>query len=314
MTQGMTCFVTGATGAVGRPAVRRLLEAGHQVRGVARDDEKAAALRAAGAEPVVVDLFDRDGLVDAVDGVEAIVHLATNVPPLAKMGFLPAWKTHNRLRTETTRHLLDAAHAHGIRRFVKESITFIVPGPRRRVDRRVRRPRGVGEGARPDARRRASGPRAQRRQRRRCRAQVRALLRLRQPRYRRGAQDGSPCPHGARRRRTRRLHVVDPRGRRRGRGRGRARRARWCLQRRRRRAAHRDVRTSTRSPRPSTSHTFASRLLPCCGPWAGRTRGIWSHPNGSRTVDSTATTGWAPVYRSAREGWVATAEARDSTS
>ena len=60
-------------------------------------------------------------------GADAIVHLATNVPPLAKMGFLPAWKTHNRLRTETTRHLLDAAHAHGIRRFVKESITFTYP-------------------------------------------------------------------------------------------------------------------------------------------------------------------------------------------
>jgi nucleoside-diphosphate-sugar epimerase len=127
MEQGMTCFVTGATGAVGRPAVRRLLEAGHQVRGVARDDEKAAALRAVGAEPVVVDLFDRDALVAAVAGADAILHLATNVPPLAKMGFLPAWKTHNRLRTETTRHLLDAAHAHGIRRFVKESITFTYP-------------------------------------------------------------------------------------------------------------------------------------------------------------------------------------------
>jgi len=127
MTQGMTCFVTGATGAVGRPAVRQLLDAGHTVRGVARDDEKAAALNAAGAEPVIVDLFDRDALVDAVAGTDAILHLATNVPPLSKMGFLPAWKTHNRLRTETTRHLLDAAHAHGIRRFVKESITFTYP-------------------------------------------------------------------------------------------------------------------------------------------------------------------------------------------
>jgi len=123
----MRCFVTGATGALGRPTVRELVEAGHEVRGVARSGERAASLRAAGAEPVSVDLFDHDGLVAAVAGSEAILHLATNVPPLSKMAFVSAWKTHNRLRTETTRHLLDAARTHGIRRFVKESITFTYP-------------------------------------------------------------------------------------------------------------------------------------------------------------------------------------------
>jgi nucleoside-diphosphate-sugar epimerase len=123
----MKCFVTGATGAVGRPAVRALVDAGHEVRGVARDDVKAAALRAAGAEPVAVDLFDHDGLVEAVAGSDAILHLATNVPPIARMALPGAWKTHNRLRTETTRHLLDGARTHGIRRFVKESITFTYP-------------------------------------------------------------------------------------------------------------------------------------------------------------------------------------------
>ena len=123
----LSCFVTGATGAVGKPAVRALLDAGHRVRGVARNDDKAATLRTAGAEAVVIDVFERDALIDAVAGSDAIVHLATNVPPLAKMGFTPAWKTHNRLRTEVTRTLLDAAHIHGIRRFVKESITFTYP-------------------------------------------------------------------------------------------------------------------------------------------------------------------------------------------
>jgi nucleoside-diphosphate-sugar epimerase len=127
MMQSLRCFMTGATGAIGRPAVRALLEAGHQVRGVARSAERAAALEAAGAEPVSVDVFDHDGLIAAVAGSDAILHLATNVPPLSKMGLPPAWKTHNRLRTETTRHLLDAARIHGIRRFVKESITFTYP-------------------------------------------------------------------------------------------------------------------------------------------------------------------------------------------
>jgi nucleoside-diphosphate-sugar epimerase len=123
----MKCFMTGATGALGGPTVRALVAAGHDVRGVARSDAKAEHLRAVGAEPVEVDLFDRDGLAAAVAGSDAILHLATNVPPVSKAGFPPAWKTHNRLRTETTRHLIDTARAHDIRRIVKESVTFSYP-------------------------------------------------------------------------------------------------------------------------------------------------------------------------------------------
>ncbi len=123
----MKCFLTGATGVVGRPAVRALVDAGHEVRAVARDDVKADRLRAAGAEPVTVDVFDGTALVDAVAGCDAIVHLATNVPKLSRMGVPGAWKTHNRLRTETTAHLLEAARIHGIDTFVKESITFTYP-------------------------------------------------------------------------------------------------------------------------------------------------------------------------------------------
>ena len=123
----MNCFMTGATGVVGRPAVRALVDAGHEVRAVARDDAKADRLRAAGAEPVTVDVFDGPALVDAVAGCDAIVHLATNVPKLSRMGVPGAWKTHNRLRTETTAHLLEGARIHGIDTFVKESITFTYP-------------------------------------------------------------------------------------------------------------------------------------------------------------------------------------------
>jgi nucleoside-diphosphate-sugar epimerase len=119
--------MTGATGALGRPAVRALVDAGHEVRAVARDDAKAAQLRDAGAEPIAVDLFDRDALVDAVVGSDAILHLATNVPPQSRMGLPGAWNTHNRLRTETTRHLLAGARAHDVGTFVKESITFTYP-------------------------------------------------------------------------------------------------------------------------------------------------------------------------------------------
>ena len=124
----MRCFVTGATGAVGRPLVRALRVVGHEVRGVARGDAKAEELRAAGAEPVAVDLFDEAAVVDEVAGCDAIVHFATNVPPLSKVGLPWAWKTHNRLRTEATHYLLAGAQRHGIVRVVKESITFTYQG------------------------------------------------------------------------------------------------------------------------------------------------------------------------------------------
>ncbi|MCJ7438754.1 MAG: NAD(P)-dependent oxidoreductase, partial [Acidimicrobiia bacterium] len=123
----MKCFVTGATGAVGTPLVRALVEAGHDVRAVARDDAKARQLRDAGADPVMVDLFDGPALGDAVAGSDAILHLATNVPPVTRVAIPSAWRTHNRLRTETTEYLLAGARAHDISTFVKESITFTYP-------------------------------------------------------------------------------------------------------------------------------------------------------------------------------------------
>jgi nucleoside-diphosphate-sugar epimerase len=123
----MNVFLTGATGAVGPATVRELLERGHVVRAVARSDEKAAALRALGAEPVAVDLFDADDVKRAVDGSEAILHLATNVPVVNRMKRRSAWATHNALRTTASEHLVDAALATGVSTFVKESVSFVYP-------------------------------------------------------------------------------------------------------------------------------------------------------------------------------------------
>jgi nucleoside-diphosphate-sugar epimerase len=123
----MKVFLTGATGAIGPSTVRALLDAGHDVRAVARDPDKATRLRDAGAEPVGVDLFDADATRSATEGCDAIAHLATNVPAIARMARRGAWATHNRLRTEATRHLLAAAEAHGIDTVVKESVTFVYP-------------------------------------------------------------------------------------------------------------------------------------------------------------------------------------------
>lgn len=121
----MRVFLTGGTGVIGRPTVARLVGAGHTVRAVARRDDAAKQLREAGVEPVAVDLFDAAAVRDAVVGSEAVLHLATNVPPYPKMGRPKNWTMHNRLRTEATRNLVDAARESGVRRMLKESVTFV---------------------------------------------------------------------------------------------------------------------------------------------------------------------------------------------
>jgi nucleoside-diphosphate-sugar epimerase len=62
----MRIFLAGATGAIGRRLVPLLLNARHCVIGTTRSTAKADGLRAAGVDPVVVDVFDAPALAAAV--------------------------------------------------------------------------------------------------------------------------------------------------------------------------------------------------------------------------------------------------------
>jgi nucleoside-diphosphate-sugar epimerase len=120
----MKIFLTGATGVLGRPSARALIEAGHEVRGTARGEEKAQLLRSIGAEPVSVDLFDAEEVKRALAGSDAVLHFATKIPSLTRTRWKRAWRENDRLRTQATRYLVDAAVANGTSTFVYASITF----------------------------------------------------------------------------------------------------------------------------------------------------------------------------------------------
>ncbi len=124
----MKVFVAGASGAMGRPLVRRLLAAGHEVTGMTRREDRAAEIRAAGAGAVVCDVFDAAALESAVveAAPEVVVHQLTSLPPRldykAKDDPLAAT---NRVRSEGTRNLIAAGKAAGVRRLVAESVAFL---------------------------------------------------------------------------------------------------------------------------------------------------------------------------------------------
>jgi len=121
----MRVFVAGGTGTLGRPTVRLLVAAGHEVRGLARTPDREAAIRALGAEPVVGDLFDMREMTAALAGCEAVMHLATRIPPLAQMRKLANWRDNDRLRSQGASVLVSAALAAKARIYVQESITFL---------------------------------------------------------------------------------------------------------------------------------------------------------------------------------------------
>jgi nucleoside-diphosphate-sugar epimerase len=121
----MRVFVAGATGVLGRRVVMRLVVAGHEVTGVSRSPEKDAQLESLGARPVRVDLFAADALRTAVAGHDAVVNVATKIPPLAQMPRMSAWAENERIRREASGNLVDAAIAAGASVFVQESLAFM---------------------------------------------------------------------------------------------------------------------------------------------------------------------------------------------
>jgi nucleoside-diphosphate-sugar epimerase len=122
----MRVFVAGAGGAIGRPLIAQLVERGHEVVATTRKREKLPALRDFGAEAVVMDGLDAGSVGEAVARAEpeVIVHQMTALAGATDLKhFDDSFAVTNELRTRGTEHLLAAAVAVGVRRFVAQGYT-----------------------------------------------------------------------------------------------------------------------------------------------------------------------------------------------
>ncbi len=121
----MRIFLAGASGVIGRKLTPMLIEAGHQVAGTTRSQEKAEAVRELGAEPVVIDVYDAAALRDAVVDFapEIVIYQLTDLPDDAAEIASRA-SANARIRTEGTANLIDAAQAAGAGRFLAQSIAW----------------------------------------------------------------------------------------------------------------------------------------------------------------------------------------------
>ena len=106
----MKVFVIGASGVLGREALPQLRAAGHEVGVLDRH---------------TTSMFDVEQLAAALTGYDAVINLATRIPLSAKAVFASAWAENDRIRTEGSAALVEAASRAGVARIVQEGISFV---------------------------------------------------------------------------------------------------------------------------------------------------------------------------------------------
>ena len=120
----MRVLLAGASGAMGMPLIECLRAHGHDILAIHRSPERQAALTAAGAVPIQVDVLSQKELLHALRGHRADA-VISEVTALKKMPVAHKdMRATNLLRVEGTRNLLAAARQLGAGRFVTQSIVF----------------------------------------------------------------------------------------------------------------------------------------------------------------------------------------------
>ncbi len=108
----MRVLVTGGSGALGRAAVRFLRGEGNEVLAPAR---------------LHLDVFDPEAVAATMAEVDAVLHLATKIPPVETRRDPDAWLENDRLRRDASRILVDAALVASVPTYVQPTVTFVYP-------------------------------------------------------------------------------------------------------------------------------------------------------------------------------------------
>ena len=108
-------LITGGTGFVGSHLIKRLIDEGHEVRCVIREDSKKIdRIKGLGAEIVHGDVTDADSLIDACKGIDTIVHLVGIIQEEKGMTF-------QSIHVDGTRNLVNAAKKNNVKLFYYQS-------------------------------------------------------------------------------------------------------------------------------------------------------------------------------------------------
>jgi len=123
----MKVFVAGASGVIGRPLLRQLVAAGHEVTGTTRREGRMEEIRAAGATPVRCNAFSMDDLEKALRRAapEVVINQLTSLPHKYNPRKASFYAETDRVRGEGGHNLVEAARAVGARRFLTQSIAFL---------------------------------------------------------------------------------------------------------------------------------------------------------------------------------------------
>lgn len=124
----MKVVIAGATGAVGRPLVKRLIADGHEVTAVTQSEQKAQALKDQGAIPYIVDVMDADAVLAMMKGSqpEVVVNMLTSLPKQYTPEEIKAATEYNdRMRLAAGSNLLSAMQIVGARRYIMQSAAFL---------------------------------------------------------------------------------------------------------------------------------------------------------------------------------------------
>lgn len=117
-----TVAILGANGVYGRHLAPRLASEGYKVRALVRRIEVADMLRSCGADVRIADIFDAEGLFEALEGCDICINLATSLPGPSGRG---EYDANDRLRRDGTPLLVNACKQIGVERLVQQSIAMV---------------------------------------------------------------------------------------------------------------------------------------------------------------------------------------------